>query len=371
MNEKRPLRPIIAPVLLAVILPDANKVSPREASPVLTTNCKLYQQQRCFVIRAICVYTSFNTPFALTMRIDLRTCPSCIERLIHQTVDMATNDVEFRGEALAGALHAMRGMMSTDRIPTQVAGEVQRVIRRVTGNRDPHRKWKDDEMRQARVLFEAVRPRYGSDIRSLLTLAILGNAPDFFKEVSEVREEMLRPVKYQVDHINKVAEFLEGARSTLFMADPAMDNMMCFVPAVNLCMKKVVLLADNAGECYFDQPLVKEMAQVMLVTYAVKSSPVQNDLTEEDLLISGIYNQMGATIMGTTDTAGTDMELVSPVFRAEFDSADLVIAKGMGNWETLSELPPSGKVFHLLVAKCSPVAESLGVPLGSYVAMLR
>lgn len=305
------------------------------------------------------------------MRINPRTCPSCIERLIRQTVDMATDDVELRDEALREALDTMHRVMSPDRIPTQVAGEVQRAIRRVTGNRDPHRKWKDDEMRQARLLFDAVRSAYQNDIRSLLTIAVLGNAPDFFKQVSTVREEMLRPVKYGVDHINKVAEFLEAARSTLFMADPAMDNMMCFVPSVNLCMKKVLFLADNAGECYFDQPLVKEMSQVMRVIYAVKESPVQNDLTEEDLLLSGIYHQMGAMIMGTTDTAGTDMELVTPAFREEFDSADLVIAKGMGNWETLSEMPPTGKVFHLLVAKCTPVAESLGVPLGSYVAMLR
>jgi uncharacterized protein with ATP-grasp and redox domains len=43
----------------------------------------------------------------------------------------------------------------------------------------------------------------------------------------------------------------------------------------------------------------------------------------------------------------------------------------MGYWETLSELPARGKVFHLLKAKCGPVARSLGVPLNSYVALLR
>ena len=52
-------------------------------------------------------------------------------------------------------------------------------------------------------------------------------------------------------------------------------------------------------------------------------------------------------------------------------AADLVLAKGMGYWETLSELPAEGKVFHLLKAKCRPVAASLGVSLDSYVAWLR
>src|SRR3990172_6688115 len=298
-------------------------------------------------------------------------CPACIERLARQTVDMATTDIELRREALAEALDVMRRMLSPEKVPTEVAAEIQRVIKRVTGNRDPHRKWKDNEMKEAERLFKAVRPRYANDMRSLLMLSVLGNTPDFFKDIKTVEHEMLRPVTFTVDDLNKVAEFLEGARSTLLMSDPNMDNIMCFVPAVNLCVKKVMVLADNAGECFFDQPLVKELSQVMRVSYVVKSGPVQNDLTAEDLLLSGLYEKMGATVIPSADTAGTDMSLVSESFRSEFASADLVLAKGMGNWETLSELPPSGKVLHLLQAKCPPVARSLGVPLGSYVAMLR
>ena len=65
------------------------------------------------------------------------------------------------------------------------------------------------------------------------------------------------------------------------------------------------------------------------------------------------------------------MALASPEFKATFESADLVIAKGMGYWETLSELPAEGKVFYLLKAKCQPVTDSLNVALNSYVALLR
>jgi uncharacterized protein with ATP-grasp and redox domains len=72
-----------------------------------------------------------------------------------------------------------------------------------------------------------------------------------------------------------------------------------------------------------------------------------------------------------TDTPGVDMEIASAEFKAEFAAADIVLAKGMGYWETLSELPAQGKVFHLLKAKCGPVASSLGVVLNSYVASLR
>ncbi len=329
---------------------------------------------RIFVIAKDAGYTLCNIPEIFSpkdrMKIDSE-CPSCIERMVRQTVDMATDDAECREVALAEAFETMHKALSPDKVPTQVAGEIQRVIRLVTGNRDPHRKWKDREMGGAKEIFAKVRPRYGNEIRSLVTLSAIGNALDFFRDIGTVEHEMLRPVSYRVDHINNVTEFLEGARSTLFMSDESMDNLMCFVPSVNLCMKRVMVLADNAGECYFDQPLVKELSQVMGVTYVVKSSPVQNDLTEEDLLLSGLYESMGARIVTSADTAGTDMSLVSPSFRSDFESSDMIIAKGMGNWETLSELPAREKVFHLLSAKCPPVARSMGVPVGSYVAMLR
>jgi uncharacterized protein with ATP-grasp and redox domains len=56
-------------------------------------------------------------------------------------------------------------------------------------------------------------------------------------------------------------------------------------------------------------------------------------------------------------------------FRAA--SAALIFAKGMGYYEALSELPKQGKFFYCLMAKCKPVADSLGVPMNSYMAMLQ
>ncbi|MBI2854191.1 MAG: DUF89 family protein [Chloroflexi bacterium] len=298
-------------------------------------------------------------------------CPECLERLVRQTAKYATNDEGLQRRAIDEAMDTVRLVLSPDKVPTQVSGEAQRVIRAVTGNRDPYRQWKDREMDQAGRLFTSVRASYRDGIQSLLTLSLVGNAMDFFKDVSTVEKEMARPVQFGVDHIDKVTEFLDAARSALFMSDDRMEDVLCFVPGVNLCMKKALFLADNAGECFFDLPIVNEMAGLMRVSYVVKKSPVQNDLTEEDLLLSGLYPKMAAEVVSATDTPGLDLSLTSGEFRKEFASADLIVAKGMGHWETLSELSPNGKVFHLLVAKCAPVARSLGVPLGSYVAILR
>jgi uncharacterized protein with ATP-grasp and redox domains len=134
---------------------------------------------------------------------------------------------------------------------------------------------------------------------------------------------------------------------------------------------EVVYLADNAGEVFFDLPLVKWMRQFAPVAYVVKASPVQDDVTLEDVKRAGLEAELEEIITTGTATPGIDFSVASAQFRNRFDTADLIFAKGMGYYESLSELPAEGRVFHCLKAKCQPVADYIGVPLNSYVAMLR
>ena len=136
-------------------------------------------------------------------------------------------------------------------------------------------------------------------------------------------------------------------------------------------VRNILYLADNTGEVFFDLPLVRRLGNFGSVTYVVKESPVQNDITLSDLQNFGLAEELPRVITTGTDTPGVLMEMASNEFRSEFAAADFVLAKGMGYWETLSELPAQGKIFYLLKAKCGPVADSLGVPFNSYVALMR
>ena len=113
------------------------------------------------------------------------------------------------------------------------------------------------------------------------------------------------------------------------------------------------------------------MRQLAQVIYVVKAFPVQNDVTLEEIRRAGLEAEIGEVITTGTATPGIDFSLASAEFKHEFEAADLIFAKGMGYYESLSELPAQGRVLHCLKAKCKPVADSLGVPLNSYVAMLR
>jgi len=115
---------------------------------------------------------------------------------------------------------------------------------------------------------------------------------------------------------------------------------------------KVLYLADNAGEVYFDLPLVKKMRQFADVIYVVKPLPVQNDATLEDISNAGLESDFGKVITTGVASPGIIFALASAQFKQEFESADLLFAKGMGHYEALSELPEQGKFFYCLMAKC-------------------
>ncbi|MDI6806219.1 MAG: ARMT1-like domain-containing protein [Candidatus Aenigmarchaeota archaeon] len=271
-------------------------------------------------------------------------CYQCLERQVYQTAEFASSSEKIRAKAIEKGLGALKQNFLPYKTPTQVSGEVQRVIRAVTQCEDPYRKMKDEEMQIAIQLYEEIIPSYAQDFRSLVKLSVLGNTVDFFRDFTQVREDVKKEVYFTIDHVDRVEKKLANSKLILY-------------------------LADNAGEVFFDLPLIKKIG-VKKVIYVVKDKPVQDDLTIEDLKMTGLVSEVKAMTTGT-DTPGIDFSLASGEFKAKFNSADLVIAKGMGHYETLSEEPIKDKIFYLLMAKCKPIASSLGVPLNSYVAMLQ
>jgi uncharacterized protein with ATP-grasp and redox domains len=125
---------------------------------------------------------------------------------------------------------------------------------------------------------------------------------------------------------------------------------------------RVLILADNAGETVFDRVLIRELP--LPAIYAVKAAPVLNDATVEDARAAGV-DQVAQIVSTGSDSPGTILQSCSPEFRAIYDQAGLVLAKGQANYETLSRA--GREVFFLLQTKCPVIARDVGVPVGSIV----
>ena len=273
-------------------------------------------------------------------------CYECLQRLVHQAAELATDDVDARQRAVTEGLTVLEDHFSCDEVSIVIATKIHKVIRNATRNPDPYRGLKEREILVARELCAQIDCESVCELIDCVKLAALGNAIDFFRSLEAVKKDMELPVRFAVDDTERFGEMLRRA-------------------------SKVLYLADNAGEVFFDLPAVRWMRRFAQVTYVIKSAPVQDDMTPMDITYAGVGSEVGRMITTGTATPGIDFREASSQFKREYEDADLVFAKGMGYYESLSELPPIGKVFHCLKAKCNPVAHSLGVPIGSYVALLR
>jgi len=96
----------------------------------------------------------------------------------------------------------------------------------------------------------------------------------------------------------------------------------------------------------------------------VRGFPVINDATLDDAETAGLAG-VARVIANGSDAPGTLVEECSGEFRDEFHRADLIIAKGQGNYETLSETDK--RVFFLLTVKCPMIGADIGAPVGALV----
>lgn len=124
--------------------------------------------------------------------------------------------------------------------------------------------------------------------------------------------------------------------------------------------KEVVYLFDNCGEIVMDLPLLRELKGMGLrLTGVVKGEPIISDATWEDLSISGADKVLDECLTTGVFAVGLDLDRAPKALRDAFGRADLVIAKGMANFEALSgtDVRP---IAHLLRSKCHPVAKAIG-----------
>lgn len=122
--------------------------------------------------------------------------------------------------------------------------------------------------------------------------------------------------------------------------------------------KSILYLGDNAGEIVFDKLFI-ETIQHPNITYVVRGKPIINDVTFNDVEYTGI-DKICQVISNGYDAPSTLLEHCSEEFINAYESADLIISKGQGNFEGLMNSENS-KIFFMLMAKCRPMAELLGV----------
>jgi hypothetical protein len=125
--------------------------------------------------------------------------------------------------------------------------------------------------------------------------------------------------------------------------------------------KSILYLGDNAGEIVFDKLLI-ELIEHENLTYVVRGIPVINDVTFDDIKQTSL-DKLCKVISNGNDAPSTLLGLCSDEFLNTFNNADLIISKGQGNFEGLMN-SRCNNLFFMLMAKCAPIADLLGVKAG-------
>ncbi|HLB73420.1 MAG TPA: ARMT1-like domain-containing protein [Sedimentisphaerales bacterium] len=273
----------------------------------------------------------------------------CIGCFIRQALDaarLATEDEQIHEEVVRGVLRLAAGL-DVSQSPPAIGQQIHRLIRKLAGSDDPYRETKSRFNNLALRLYPELRKRIMNSENSLETavrLAIAGNIIDLGVKTS-IRESDI-----------------EGVIRDCLTADFDSLAVKAFGDAVNQA-ERILYLADNAGEIVLDRLLIEQLP-IERVTVAVKGAPVINDATMEDALLAGLP-RIVEVIDNGSDAPGTILESCSQTFRGRFEDADLIIAKGQGNYETLSDLDKN--IFFILKAKCPVIAVDLGCEVGEMI----
>ncbi len=280
----------------------------------------------------------------------MHTALDCLPCFVRQTLDAVrcvTDDERLR-ERIMNDILGLLSATDLHQNPPAIVRAIQRRIRELTHNPDPYREIKLGFNQMVMEMLPDVRAR-------------MRTAPDPF--ALAVRMAVAGNV---IDLGASGNMSLDDARQALahVMDEPFYGDIPAFTDALEHA-ENILYLADNAGEIVFDRLLIEQFPERRTVV-AVRGGPVINDVTMFDAEMIGL-DRMVPVIDNGDDAPGTILADCSERFQRHFDQADLIVAKGQGNYETLSEA--DANIYFLFKIKCPLVAGQAGLPEGTHALL--
>jgi len=254
-------------------------------------------------------------------------------------------------------LQAVRDLMASfplGRSPVAMAAQIHERVRTASGVEDPYSEVKRDSNRACREAMPVLSQIANWSLNRLETGVRLAIAGSFIDSGAN-----------RVHGLNKL-DVIRSAQSAL--TEPLAGDSVAELEKLLRGARQILYVGDNAGECFLDTFLLDRIPNRNL-TYAVRGAPVLNDATVHDAMLAGIHRRCKLVDTGD-DAPGVLLDRCSDDFRATFDRSDLLILKGQGNYESLSDIRGKQCVF-LTRVKCEVFAEDIGYPVGSNVVDIR
>jgi uncharacterized protein with ATP-grasp and redox domains len=275
-------------------------------------------------------------------------CYSCILDRAKFECDILFSD----DDSKKGAMEELVDFMALHKgvVPSVVGNEREEIMKRRSKNPDPYREMKAESNRVATALLPLAKRFYDESedkLEALIRIAAAANSMEWGVKGHDFDVDSFEDVFF--DTLNeKFDGDLEEARRRINR------------------FEKILYLTDNAGEVVFDLFVIERLLEMeKRVVICPKTGPILNDVTATEL-----RSMTTLPMEPSGPVIGLSLEKVRPeLLRLLKDDDWLVIAKGMGNFETMTEFDEFlfGRLIYVMRAKCEPVSMTVGVPRGALV----
>jgi len=277
-------------------------------------------------------------------------CIDCLLERVRYESALSTGDPEKVREVVETCRSRIAPYRQGIHAAPAVASEIHHLAYTLLADPDPYRELKERSHAEAMAACREVRGDLRT-FRDVVLAAILANTYDYGIAVHQVTGDF--PAFFR-------------SRFPLGLYRDDTDR-------IGNLARRVVYFTDNAGEIVFDTLLLRSLKRRgARVTLAVKGAPILNDATLEDARRLRLDREVDLLTTTGSGDIGVTWERMPAELAGALADATLVIAKGMANYESLTEyssqLPP---VAYLMTVKCETVAESIGAPVGAAVAFLH
>jgi len=277
-------------------------------------------------------------------------CRTCLLTKVRSQSKIVTNDEEILAGVMTKCTEVYDRYAREDPRAAVAAGEVHRTCYAEIGSDDPYADMKKADNAAASRVAAAVRPKLSS-LHDYMKAAIIGNTIDYGVTGHEVSADLVA--------------FFEQ----MLARDLALDDSAEFFQLAG----RVVYFTDNCGEVIFDKMFCEELRRNgSHVTLVVKEKPMLNDVTVKEAAeirledaADFVYHSGGGAQLGAHPPH------FPPEVRDAVDSATLIIAKGLANYESLTEYAVRPPVAYLLMVKCDAVGRDVGAKKGEMIAILK
>ena len=279
---------------------------------------------------------------------------ACVSCIINQSAKVASAigaDKEL-SHKLTSTVENLSKDFSFDENPPEIASYVYEKMAEIANKTDLYDEIKELSTQKALSFVPLLKEKLAASEDKLLTatkIAVAGNVIDLAAAVEFCLDEELDKI-FHTDFAHNDMDILETELKNA---------------------KSVVVLGDNVGEHIFDYMFVQTLIELYpdaSYTYMVRGTPIINDVTMKEAKECG-FDTLCNLVDSGVNTPGFTYNRANADARKLFDEADLVISKGMGNYECLTPFARE-KICCLLKVKCGVVAASLEKEVGDIICKM-